>query len=164
MVVVVNSQARRGLAKQFDERRVAADLLGVARAAHVAVQAHHLVGGAHHQVQVVGDHQHAAAVALAQAADQPVQLGLAGDVDALHRLVEHQQFRLAQQGAGQQHALQLAAGDALQRTVDHLGGADFAERRQGAGAVDAGDQAQEAQHRQRQGRLDVQLLRHVADA
>jgi len=67
VMVVVDGQARCGLAEQLDERRVTADLLRVARAAHVAVQAHHLVGGAHYQVQVVGHHQHAAAVTVAKA-------------------------------------------------------------------------------------------------
>ncbi len=164
VLVVVDRQAARILAEQLDEGRVAADLLRVPRAADVAIEADHLIGGAHHQVQVVGDHQHTAAVAVAQHTDQPVQLGLAGDVDALHRFVEYQQLRLAQQRAGEQHALHLAAGNLLQRAVDHMLGADFTQRCEGTGAVDTGYQAQEAQHRQGQGGVDVQLLRHVADA
>ena len=96
VMVVVDRQALGVLAEQLDERRVAADLLGVAGAAYVTVEAHHLVGGAHHQVQVVGNHQHAAAVAVAQACNQAIQLGLPGDINALYRFVEHQQFRFAQ--------------------------------------------------------------------
>lgn len=38
VMVVINRQALRVLAEQLDERRVAADLLRVARAAHVAVE------------------------------------------------------------------------------------------------------------------------------
>ena len=105
VVVVIDGQVARALAEQRLIGRIAADLLGMARAADVPIQADHLVGGAHHQVQVVGHHQHAAAMALAQLADQPVQLALAVDVDALHGFVEHQQFGLAEQGAGQQHPL-----------------------------------------------------------
>ena len=101
MMVVVDGQALGVLAEQFDERRVAADLLRVPRAAHMAVEADHLIGGAHHQVQVVLDHQYAAAMALAQSRDQPIQLGLTGDVNALHRLVEHQQV-----GASRDHPCQ----------------------------------------------------------
>ena len=128
------------------------------------VQAHHLVGGAHHQVQVMGDHQHAAAVAFAQRADQPVQRRLAGDIHTLHRLVEHQQFGLAQQGARQQYALQLAAGDLLQRVVEHVGRADFFQRGPRHGGADARHQAQETLHAERQGGVHLQFLRHVADS
>ena len=87
VMVVVDRQALGIFAEQLDKRRVPADLFRVAGAAHVAVEAHHLVSGAHDQVQVVRDHQHAAAVAVAQACDQAVQLGLAGDIDALHGLI-----------------------------------------------------------------------------
>ncbi|MOA39602.1 hypothetical protein D3C78_1614000 [compost metagenome] len=75
----------------------------------------------------MGNHQHAAAVAVAQARDQAVQLGLPGHVDALHRFVEDQQLRLAQQGSGQQNALHFTARDALYRAVDDLLGTDFLE-------------------------------------
>ncbi|VFT48114.1 Uncharacterised protein [Pseudomonas aeruginosa] len=163
VVVVVDRQAASVLAEQLDEGRVAADLLGVPGAADMAVQADHLVGGAHHQVQVVGDHQHTAAVAVAQFADEAVEFGLAGDVDALHRLVEHQQLGLAQQGAGQQHALQFATGNALQRALQHVRRADLAQRRQRLLAPDPGYQAEEAQYAERQGGVDVEFLRHVAD-
>src|SRR3990167_8074352 len=164
VAVVIDRQALGVLAEQLDESRIAADLLGVAGTADMPVEADHLVGGAHHQVQVVRDHQHAATMAVAQLGDQAVQLGLAADVDALHRLVEHQQLRLAQQGAGQQHALQFAAGNALQGAVDHLAGADFRQRRLSAGAIDAGHQAQKTQHAEGQGGIDMQFLRHIADA
>ncbi|MNC24500.1 hypothetical protein D3C75_725550 [compost metagenome] len=112
----------------------------------------------------MGDHQHAAAVAVAQAGNEVVQLGLADHVYALHRLVEHQQLGFAQQGAGQQHALHLAAGNGLYRAVDDLLGAHFLQRRQGCRAVYTGHQAQEAQYRQRQRGIDLDLLRHVANA
>ena len=113
MVVGVNGQALGILAEQFDEGRIEADLLRVPGTADMAIQADHLVGGAHHQVQIVGDHQHPAAITITQLGDQPLQLGLTGDIDALYRLIEYQQFGLAQQRTGQQHALQLAARDAL---------------------------------------------------
>ncbi|MCY1415037.1 hypothetical protein D9M71_305050 [compost metagenome] len=112
----------------------------------------------------MGNHQHAAAVAVAQAGNQAVQLGLAGDVDALHRFVEYQQFRFAQQRPGQQYTLHLTAGNALDRAVDDLFGADFLQCRQRRRAVNAGYQAQKTQDRKRQGGIDLKLLRHVADA
>ena len=79
MMVVIDGEALGVLAEQFDKGWVAADLLRVAGAADMAVEANHLIGGAHHQMQIVRDHQHAAAMALAQSRDQPIQLGLAGD-------------------------------------------------------------------------------------
>ena len=119
VVVVVDGQALGVLAEQLDEGRVGADLLRVPRAAHMAIQADHLVGGAHHQVQVVRDHQYAAAMAVAQLSDQAVQLGLAGDVDALHRLIQHQQARAGDdfvgQCAGGGETLALQVGDQLSK-------------------------------------------------
>ncbi|MCY1407932.1 hypothetical protein D9M71_232440 [compost metagenome] len=122
-----------------------------------------MIRGAHHQMQIVGDHQHAATVTVAQAGDQAVQLSLAGHVDTLYRLIEYQQFRFAQQGPGQQHALHFATGNALHRAVDDLFGADFLECCQGHRTVYARHQTQKAQYRQRQGRVDMEFLRHVAD-
>jgi hypothetical protein len=102
-------------------------------------------------------------MAVAQAGDQAVELGLAGHVDALHRFVEHQQFRLAQQArASKTRCISppetLCTG--LSITCSAPTSLSAARRR----AVHAGHQAQEAQHRQWQRRIDVQLLRHVADA
>src|SRR5690606_33438844 len=164
VAMVIDRHAAGILAEQFDEGRIVADLFRMARTAHVPIQANHLVGRAHYQMQVVGHHQHAAAEAVAQLADQAVQLRLPGDVHALHRLVQHQQFGAAEQGAGEQHPLHLATGDALQRAVDHLLGANLGQSLDRAGAIDTWYQAQKTQHRQRQGRIHVQLLRHVADA
>jgi hypothetical protein len=96
VVVVINRQALRVGAEQFDESRVVADLLRVARAAHVPIQANHLIGGAHHQMQVVGNHQDAAAVTITQSGYQAIQFGLACHVNALYRLIEHKQLWFAQ--------------------------------------------------------------------
>ena len=82
--------------------------LGMAHAADVAVEANHAVRGRHHQMQIVRHHQYPQIAALAQVPDEIVDLALAGDVDALHRLVEHQEIGLAQERPGQQHAAQLA--------------------------------------------------------
>ena len=101
VAVVIDGQTLGVFAKHFDKCRIVADLLGVARTAHMAIQANHLIGGTHHQMQVVGDHQHAAAVAVAQPGNQAVQLGLAADIHALYRFIEHQQLRFTQQRTGQ---------------------------------------------------------------
>jgi len=163
VMVVINRQALCVFSEKLDKCRIAADLLGVAGAADMAIQANDLVGGAHHQVQIVGNHQHTAAVTVSQAGDQAIEFSLAGHVHALYRFVEHQQPRPTQPGPGQQDTLHFTAGNTLHGAVDHLLGADFLERGQRHRAVHTRHQAQEAQHRERQGRVDMQLLRHVAD-
>ena len=60
-------------------------------------------------MKIVTDQKHADAAGLADAADQVVEFGFARIVDAAHGLVEHQQLRLAQQRAGDQHALEFAS-------------------------------------------------------
>src|SRR5690554_7973309 len=49
VTVLVDGQAAGIATEQLDERRVATDLLRMAGAADMTVQAHHLIGGAHHQ-------------------------------------------------------------------------------------------------------------------
>ncbi len=93
-----------------------------------------------------------------------IQLDLAIDVDALYRLIEHQQIGLAQQCPRQQDALQFATGYLLQRPCDQVLGADFGQRRLDCRASGTGHQQQKTQYRQWQRRIDLQLLRHVADA
>lgn len=90
VMVVINRKALCVLAEKLDESGIAADVFRVPGAADVAIQANHLVGGAHHQVQIVGNHQHAATVTVAQTRDQAVQVGLTRHIDALHRFIEHQ--------------------------------------------------------------------------
>ena len=91
-------------------------------------------------MQVVRHHEHAAAAPVANPGDQIVDLALPGDVDALDRLVEHQEIGLAQERAGEQHALQLAARDRLDRARRQPRRPDFGER--GGDAVAAGRAAE----------------------
>src|SRR6185437_1962239 len=99
MVVVVGVDGE-AVDRRAEERAIggiAAHRVGMATAADVMIEADDAVGGGHHQMQVVRYQQHAAAPRVTQAPDEGEELGLAGDVDALHRLVEHQQLGLAQQ-------------------------------------------------------------------
>src|SRR5690606_21941556 len=73
MIVMVGIRRHAALdfgPEQGQELAVAADRVGMAGAAYVAVEAHHLVGGCHHQVQVVRDHHHRAAAPLADPGDE----------------------------------------------------------------------------------------------
>ena len=60
--------------------------------------------------QVVADHDHAEA-ALAEFADQVEDLGRLGDAERRRRLVEQDDLRLAEQGAGDRDLLALPAGE-----------------------------------------------------
>src|SRR6185437_4101762 len=97
MVVGVDGEAVDRRAEERAIGGIAAHRVGMATAADVMIEADDAVGGGHHQMQVVRHQQHAAAPRVTQAPDEGEELGLAGDVDALHRLVEHQQLGLAQQ-------------------------------------------------------------------
>src|SRR5690554_3284350 len=61
MVMMIHRQRFRYLvAEGFDKGRVVGNIRRIAAAADMLVQADHLVGGSHHQVQVVRDHDDAA--------------------------------------------------------------------------------------------------------
>ena len=149
--------------EQGEIGRVPADRLGVAGAADVAVQADNLVGRRHDQVEIVGHHEHAAAAPAPDLGDKLEQLGLTGHIDALDRLVEDQEVGLAQEGAGEQHAPELTAGNVLDRAVDDAGGADLVERGQNGRARRRAREADEAAHGERQGAVDRHMLGRIPD-
>ena len=101
VVGVGGDHARRRRSEELGELRVLLHLGGAALAAHMAIQADDVVALRHHHVQVMADHEDAAAMALADIGNQLVHARLAEEVDGLHRLVKNQQFGLAQQRAGQ---------------------------------------------------------------
>src|SRR6185437_13479163 len=107
MMMRIKREALDRRAKKGAVGRIAAHFRRRAAAADMVVEAKDAVGRRHHEMEIVRDQEHAATARITQAADEREELGLPRDVDALHRLVEHQQLRLAQQRAGKQHALQL---------------------------------------------------------
>lgn len=68
------------------------------------VQAQYFVGFGHHQMQIMGDHQHRAVKLPTELVNQIVQRNLTVDVNTLRRLVQDQQLRAAEQGTGKQYA------------------------------------------------------------
>jgi hypothetical protein len=84
--------------------RMRADRLGSAGAADMSVETDHSVRRCHDKVKVMGNHKDTAAQPLPQSRDQTVELRLAHDIDAAHRLIQHQQFRFGDQGAREEHA------------------------------------------------------------
>ena len=164
MMVMVDAERRGGLgAEQPHVFGMARHGVGYAGATDVAVETDHPVALCHHDVQVVADQQHADAALLSQPADQRVELGLADVIDTAHRLVEHQQMRLAQQRSGEEHTLQLAARKRIDLLARRSAGPDVVERTPHVRLARALAEREEAHHAQRDRRLYVEALRHVAD-
>ena len=115
-------------------------------------------------MQVVANQQHAAATRVSKPRNQGVKLGLASEIDAANGLVEHKQIRLSQKRASENHALQLAAGDARQLAIADVAGANFGQYTTEVDILGRLAEGQEAFDRQRHGVVDVEALRHIADA
>ena len=128
VVVAVNGETPAGRgAEKGNVFRVPGDRFRLSRAADVTIQADHPVGCLHDQMQIVRDQQHTATAPPPNAADQGEKLRLPVDVDALNRFVEHQQIGIAKQCPAQEEALELAAGNALYRTLDDPVDTDLVE-------------------------------------
>ena len=115
----------------------------------MTVQADHVVGCAHHDLQVVADHQDGAAVARAHRFDAGIERRRRGLVQPRRRLVEDQQVGPVQQRARQEHALKLPArqaGDLLARDPRQT---RVGQRRCDRGGVAAPGQVHEASDRDR---------------
>ena len=114
-------------------------------------------------MQVVADQDHRHAGLAAQGLDQPVELGDAGLVEALRRLVEDQDIGRGQKRAREKHALELAARE--------LGDLAFLEPRRPHAAQRTDlvvaralvGQGEESFDRDRHRPVDGELLRHVTD-
>ena len=113
MIVVVgvggDHAGGRG-AEELGEFRILLHLLRPALAADMAIEADHMIAFGHHHVQVVAHHENAAAMGFANGGNQFVELHLTEEIHRLHRFIENQKIRPAQQGPRQQRALQLATG------------------------------------------------------
>ena len=91
VLVVIDRQALGVLLPEhLDKGRMLAHHRGMAAAADMLIEAYHAVGRGHDEMEIVGDHQHRAVIARADAGDEVVERGLPGYVHALDRLVEHQ--------------------------------------------------------------------------
>src|SRR5262249_49231481 len=80
--VRIDGQCRGGDGtEEMLEFAVPADVGGQPRAADVAVKAINIIGRRHDDVEIVRNHQHAAAGRVAQAGDEAVDLDRARDID-----------------------------------------------------------------------------------
>ena len=127
----------------------------------MGVQAEHIVGFFHHQMQVMGHHQHTTAVLVAYTGNQLIELLLAVDINSLRRFIQHQQVRFTQQRTAQQNALELATGNALNRLRQQAHHPQRGSRGLHLGITDVQAHVQKARYTHRQHAIDVQLLRHI---
>jgi len=92
-------------------------------------------GGVEDDGEQVGDEQDGQAAAPVELDQEVDERALAGEVHPVGRLVEHQEIRLAGEGAGEQHALLLATRELAEEAPRQGGDADELERLAGALAV-----------------------------
>ena len=165
VVVVVPVERQRPLGAEAEQRAILRrrrDHGGGALAADVAVEADHPVRRRHHHVQVVADHQHAAAELAADLLDQPVEARLARLVEPLRRLVEDEEPRPPQQRLRQQRPLELAARERRELPPAEVRDPHPLQRLRPQTRVALGE-PEEAVDGHRQRRIHGELLRHVAD-
>ena len=165
VIVVVVIEAERARRLRAEEPHV----LGVLRdplrhpEQHTCRLRHDPVALRHDDVQVVADEQHADPARLPQPPDERVELGLAGVVDAAHRLVEDEEVGVAQQRARKHDALQLAARELRELLIDDALRADLGEHVRDRRSRRPAER-EEARHRHRDRAIEVEPLRGVADA
>ena len=109
------------------------------------------------------DQQHGAATLGPDFGHQGVKVCNARLVEALGRLVQDQDIRVAQQRAGQQNPLTLTAGQGGQLARLKAGHSGTGQRGGDVRRAVPGWQRQEPRHRHRQGCVQRQRLRHIAD-
>ena len=112
----------------------------------------------------MADHQHRAAGITAHLFDQAVKGGLAGLIQPLRRFIQDQQVRLCQKGARKQHTLELPARQVRHLPFRHLGNAHPCQGSRRGFRRMAARQRQKAARGHRQGAVDLQALRDIADA
>ena len=110
------------------------------------------------------DQKHAAAGFIAQPRNQFIKSGLAGKIDALHGFVQHHDIRLSRQRTRHQGALEFAAGKMGCLSFEKMRDANRLKRGSNVLFAQGAGQRQQTFHRKRQGAVDIDLLRNIADA
>lgn len=166
MVVVMlirRQMAHATLAEQRDIAWVDLHIQRMAGATDMMVKTHHPIGRRHHHVQIMADHEDATIPTSTGLLDQAHQLILAMDVEALGRLVHHQEVRVPQQCPGEQNPLGLTAGQRPHGPVGKRADPDFLKHLAALSGRHRTTKRQEASHRQGKCCVKLQLLWHVAD-
>src|SRR3954447_12115825 len=172
-----------GGAQHLDRRRVEPaqrltgdDLVGCSLDRAAGGEVDEAVEVAEDRVDVVDDEQDANLLLPADALDESGNRSLIGKVEAVERLVEHQQARPPDERPGEEQALLLAAGeladrpprvvaraDELEHLADTLCLPSAAERERHAPAVNVEAETEEVGAADAQRAVEVGPLRQIAD-
>lgn len=164
MVVRVDRKVVGDLAaEQLEIGRMPRHALRMTGAADMAVEAKHVIGRGHHQVQVMRDHEHAAMVLVPDAPDEGIELRLPGHIDTLNGFVEHQQVGLPQQRTRQQDTLMLSTGEVLHRLSEQVRNTEFIDDPRAIRIFPVACKPEKPLYRQRQVLGNLESLRHIAD-
>ena len=135
-----------------------------ARTADMTIEAKHPVTARHDDMKIVRDQKNTKITAVLQAPDQLIKLGFSGIIDGAGRLIENQKIGIAQQRAGNEHALRFAARERSQLLVSCTLDANFPQGFLDGLAGGTNAKGEKARDRHRHGAVNVEALRHVADA
>ncbi len=163
MAVIVKGKPAGRRTKQTAIILALADNGWRSAAADMAVEADHRIGTGHHHMQIMGNHQDAAAFRIANAANQFVKRGFAGKIHPLHRLVQHQEIGISGNGTGKQRTLELAARQMLDFSLEEMCNADGLKRLVKRYRRKPARQMHQTLDSQRHRPVDRQLLRHIAN-
>jgi hypothetical protein len=165
VVVFVTIERQRAARPGPEERAVfrrRGHVLGRAFAADMPVEADHAVRRRHDDVKLVADHQDRAARFAPHRVDQLVERGRARLIEALRSVRRAGAGPVSIERARQQHALELPARQLRHLPSGEVGHAGRIERCRDL-CPTRRPEAQEPLGRDRQRRVDMQPLRHVAD-
>lgn len=113
MLVIVEGNAGAGRAEQSTIVLALADGSRRSTATDMAIQAYNRIGGCHHHMQIVRDHEDATTGLVPDLANQLVKRRLPGKIHALNGLIQNQQVRISGNRTGEKRALKFTAGQVL---------------------------------------------------
>ncbi len=164
MGVAINSErVSYVLAKERNEIRIAQNGLWASHATHMVIETNHFVRLRHDEMQVMTDQEHAAMVAIADLADQAVEFGLAGDIDARKRLIQDEKLRAPDQCPREHDPAQLAARKLCELSMEQIFDRECFEGLRDLTVWKVSGETDETCGRQRHGAVALQSLRDIAD-
>ena len=115
-------------------------------------------------MKIVGNQQHTAIQPGAYILDQFVERDFAIEINTLNRFIKHKEFRGAKDGTRQQDPLEFAAGQFAHLGLCQMIRPGQRQRLFHLSAAGPVCQPQKPVHSQRQGPVDLELLRYIAGA
>ena len=113
MLVIVEGNAGAGRAKQSTIVLALADGSRRSPATDMAIETYNRICRCHHHMQIVRNHQDAAAGLVPDLADQLIERRLSGEIHALDWLIQNQQVRISGNCTRKKRTLKFTAGQVL---------------------------------------------------